>query len=151
MVSLQFPEPRFRMRTEAGVEQIFDGLRRKWLVLTPEEWVRQNMVQYLLQVARYPDALVAMEKEISVNGLRRRFDILVYDRGHRPWLMLECKAPEVPLTDAVLRQLLRYHSAVPVPYLAITNGTACFLWKKEEGRLESLPGFPALPDEPVND
>lgn len=144
MVIVNYPEPAFRMKKEEGREFIFDQLRKKWILLTPEEWVRQNFVQYLLQVKKIPAALIAIEKEIQLGELRKRFDILVYSKDHQPWLMVECKSMEVKLDNTVLEQLLRYNVSVPVSYLVITNGTDCFAWQRKEGtllQLEEIPGF----------
>ncbi|HNU15699.1 MAG TPA: type I restriction enzyme HsdR N-terminal domain-containing protein [Chitinophagaceae bacterium] len=144
MVIVNYPEPAFRMKKEEGREFIFDQLRKKWILLTPEEWVRQNFVQYLLQVKKIPAALIAIEKEIQLGELRKRFDILVYSKDHQPWLMVECKSMEVKLDNTVLEQLLRYNVSVRVSYLVITNGTDCFAWQRKEGtllQLEEIPGF----------
>ncbi len=146
MVPVQYPEPRFRLKREAGREILFDPLRKKWVALTPEEWVRQNFIQFLVQVKNYPSALVAVEKEMLLGELKKRFDLLVYDPGHRPWMMIECKAMEVELDETVLQQLLRYNLGVPVEYLVITNGKQCFGWHRKDGQLAELtelPGFPA--------
>ena len=87
---INYPEPAFRIKTGNGKDFIFDLLRKKWVVLTPEEWVRQNFIQYLLQVKNYSAALIAIEKEIKLGELKKRFDILVYDSKHQPWMMIEC-------------------------------------------------------------
>src|SRR5215510_4005408 len=122
MLTIKYPEPDFRIKKENDKDWLFDPIRKKWLVLTPEEWVRQNFVQYLIQVKKYPAALIAQEKLIQVGELKKRFDILVYNDHHQPLMMVECKAPSVPLTETVLHQLLRYHIAVPTGLLVITNG-----------------------------
>jgi hypothetical protein len=120
---------------------IFDELRKSWLRLTPEEWVRQNFVQFLVS-KNYPAALIAIEKKIMVGEMVKRFDILVFDRQHQPLMMVECKAMNVVLGEEVLRQVLRYHVAVPVTFLVITNGTYCMVFKKEERELVPLDEFP---------
>lgn len=142
MVAIHYPQPAFRIRQQDGKEFIFDAQRKKWLLLTPEEWVRQNFIQYLLQIKKYPAALIAIEKEISLGELKKRFDILVYDKEHRPWMMIECKGMEVQLNDEVLNQVLRYNISVPVPYLLITNGSYCFAAERKDGRLEMLEEIP---------
>ncbi|MBC6490207.1 type I restriction enzyme HsdR N-terminal domain-containing protein [Flavihumibacter stibioxidans] len=142
MLSLQYPDYAFRSREVEGKRQIFDIHRKRWIVLTPEEWVRQNFLQYLLQVKNYPSTLIAVEKEMKLGELSRRFDILVYDRNHQPWLMVECKSMEVPLNDDVLHQLLRYNISIPVTYLVITNGTGTFVFERKEGKLERMTGLP---------
>lgn len=143
MLSIQYPAPVFRVKKQDNKDFIFDPLRKRWLLLTPEEWVRQNFVQYLVQVKQYPVSLIAMEKAIRVGELTKRFDILVYDRRHRPWMMIECKAPAVALTDAVLHQLLRYHISVPAGFLLVTNGSAAYGWKKTGQGLELITELPA--------
>ena len=142
MIRIEYPSFPFRMKKEEGKEFIFDENRRQWLRLTSEEWVRQNFMQYLLQVKKYPGSLTAVEKEIRLGELRKRFDILVYDARHQPWLMVECKGMEVALNDAVLQQVLRYNIAVPVPYLVITNGSACFAYIRKNNQLQLLEALP---------
>lgn len=142
MIRIEYPATDFRMKEEDGKEFIFDEQRRQWLRLTPEEWVRQNFVQYLVQVKQYPAALTAIEKEIRLGELKKRFDILIYDRRHQPWLMVECKGMDVPLDQSVLEQILRYNIALPVPYLVITNGQYCAAFKKAGSQLEVLTALP---------
>jgi len=142
MVSISYPEPAFRIKKEAGKEFIFDALRRKWLLLTPEEWVRQNFVQYMVQVKKYPVSLIAIEKEIRLGELKKRFDILVYDQDHQPWMMVECKAAAIRLEEKVLDQVLRYSISVPVRYLVVVNGTECFAWIRQGGQLENIAAIP---------
>lgn len=144
MIKIDYPEYDFRVRRENGREMIFDEVRKIWLKLTPEEWVRQNFVRYLMTVLHYPAALVALEKKIRLGELNKRFDVLIYDRHHQPWMMVECKALSIPLSEAVLHQVLRYNIAVPVRYLVITNGTNCYAFHKRDQQLvplAELPGF----------
>ena len=114
-----------------GKQYIFDAIRKIWLLLTDEEWVRQSFVNYLTTQLKYPSAVIAIEKEILLNDLKKRFDILVYDKEHKPWMLVECKEPKVNLSDDVLQQVLRYNISVPVEYIVITNGNATVGWKKE--------------------
>jgi hypothetical protein len=141
MIAVQYPEPQFRMKKENGKQYIFDAIRKTWLLLTEEEWVRQNFVNYLVAELHYPTAVIALEKEISLNDLKKRFDILVYDKEHKPWMLIECKEPNVSLSEEVLQQVLRYNISVPVEYIVITNGSTTIGWKKETDLrlLESLP------------
>lgn len=139
---INFPEPGFRIKKEEGREYIFDALRKKWVALTPEEWVRQNFVQYLLQVKSYPSSLIALEKEIKLGELKKRFDILVYDNNHQPWMMIECKAVEVKLDEKVLEQVLRYNISVPVAFIVITNGERTYAWQRLSSGLELLQDIP---------
>lgn len=142
MIPVQFPQPEFRIKMEGGKHFIFDAIRKAWLLLTEEEWVRQNFVNYLVSQLNYPSTVIAIEKEIVLNDLRKRFDILVYDRQHQPWMMIECKAPEVALSEAVLQQVLRYTISVPVEFVVITNGTVTVGWRKVGGALELLKELP---------
>ena len=140
---VQFPEPDFNIKKEGEKRYVFDRIRKTWLLLTDEEWVRQNFVAYMIKVLHYPSALMALEKELLLNGLKKRFDILVYDRGHQPWMMIECKAPEIKLSEDVLQQVLRYNITLPVSYLIITNGEATVGWKKEGSGLTMLEQMPS--------
>ncbi len=142
MLTINYPEQRFQIKQETGKDMIFDLLRKKWLLLTPEEWVRQNFVQYLIQVKKYPATLIALEKMIILGELKKRFDILVYDKEHRPWMMIECKAPAIKLDEAVLQQLLRYHISIPTGFLVITNGGYSYGWQKKDQRLQLLQELP---------
>lgn len=144
MISVNYPHQEFRIRQQGGMEMIFDEYRKRWVKLTPEEWVRQNFLQYLTQVKNYPRSLVAVERELQLGELKKRFDILVYNEEHRPWMMVECKAMEVTLSEEVLNQVLRYSISVPATYLIITNGAYTTGWKKEGGVLSvitELPGW----------
>ncbi len=142
MLMITYPEPDFRIKKEAGKEFIFDALRKKWLMLTPEEWVRQNFIQYLIKTKSYPSSLIAIEKEIQLGELKKRFDILVYDNNHQPWMMIECKAAEIKLNDEVLQQVLRYNISVPVKYIIITNGGFTYAWERGEKGLSILEDLP---------
>jgi hypothetical protein len=144
MIKIMYPPYSYKIKEEQGKELIFDPSRKIWLRLTPEEWVRQNFIQYLLQTMLYPRSLIAIEKEIQLGDLKKRFDILVYDNNHLPWMMIECKSMDVPLDENVLAQILRYHIAIPVPYLVITNGSFCVAFEKLNGtlsQLNALPGY----------
>lgn len=142
MIKIDYPENAFRIKNGNGRELIFDEIRKTWLALTPEEWVRQNFVNYLQKSRQCPAALIALEKQILVGEMVKRFDILIYDIHHQPWMMVECKSMDVPLNDAVLHQLLMYHLKVPVTYLVITNGTSCMCFKKENLQLVALEAIP---------
>lgn len=130
MITVEFPKPVFKLKKENEVEFIFDTIRKQWLVLNDEEWVRQNFIQYMVQTLQYPHSFIAVEKEIMLGEMKKRFDILVYDKNHRPWMMIECKATAVPLSDAALQQVLRYNISVPVSFLIITNGHFTYGWQK---------------------
>lgn len=150
MIYIEYPAYQPKIKGEAGPqgsakkEFIFDEIRKKWMVLTPEEWVRQHFLQYLIQVKKYPASLIAVEKEIKLGDLKKRFDIVVYDNNTRPWMIVECKEMNVPLDKKVLDQVLRYNISMQVPYLVITNGNYCMamsLKDKTMTSLESLPDY----------
>jgi hypothetical protein len=142
MITVNYPEPAFRIKEENGKSFIFDLIRRQWIFLTEEEWVRQNFINYLVQVLKYPAAMIAVEKEIYLGELKKRFDILVYDRNHEPWLLTECKAPGVKLDNPVLEQVLRYGISIPAKFLLITNGNTTFGWNKAGNNLEMIARMP---------
>jgi hypothetical protein len=142
MIPVAYPPSNFKIERRNSQRFIFDGIRKKWLLLTEEEWVRQNFVAYLTQHMQYPQAMIALEKSLVLNELKKRFDVLVYDGAHQPWMLVECKAPQVLLDDAVLQQVLRYNITIPVPYILITNGNSTFGWAKEHGGLKKLATLP---------
>ncbi len=126
MQKLNLPEYAFRTKTEEGKSFIFDDIRKKFVVLTPEEWVRQNFIQYLKKEKKYPDSLMAVEKQIMVNGKQRRFDLLVYLRNGQPHLMVEFKAPNVKIAQEAFDQVVRYNMALRVERVVVSNGLQHF-------------------------
>ncbi len=142
MIVLEYPDYVHSIRGSAEAAVILDPVRKKWVRLTPEEWVRQNFLQYFLKVLLYPAALISVEKEIRVGELRKRYDIVVYDQDTKPWLLMECKQPSEEMGQAVLDQALRYHIAVPVRYLVISNGNDTYAWEKQGGSLTELSTLP---------
>ena len=119
---LCFPQYDFRMKSDAGKTLIFDEIRRRWIVCTPEEWVRQNLVRFLVQDCAYPQAFVALEKQVKVADRSLRFDALIYDREINPLMLIECKAPSVKLTQKVFDQIWHYNYEVRAPFFIVTNG-----------------------------
>ncbi len=141
MIRIDYPAHDFRIREEDDKEIIFDEYRKQWVRLTPEEWVRQNMLQYLVQIKQYPASLIAIEKEISLGDLKKRFDIVVY-RSSKPWMVIECKEMNVPLTESVLRQALNYNINLQTEFLVITNGTEVYGFSLKEGKAEMIDALP---------
>jgi hypothetical protein len=141
MISINYPEYPFKIQKEAGKDQIFDPLRKSWVVLTPEEWVRQNFIQYLIQVKNYPSTLIAIEKTIQLGELKKRFDIIVY-KNDSPWLLIECKEANIPITEKTLEQILQYQQVVEADYLVMTNGHTTYGAKIETGKLHYLQSLP---------
>ena len=119
---LNFPEMDFQIKEENGKLSIFDTLRKKFLVLTPEEWVRQHMVQFLIKHRDYPKSLFAMEKGVQYNSLQKRYDILVHNRMGNPFLLIECKAPHVPLSQKTVEQICVYNKVLQSTYIGVSNG-----------------------------
>lgn len=141
MISINYPEYPFKIQKEAGKDCIFDPLRKTWVVLTPEEWVRQNFIQYLIQVKQYPASLIAIEKTIQLGELKKRFDIVVY-KNDAPWILIECKEANVSLTEKTLEQILQYQQVVEANYLVMTNGHTTYGAKIETGKLHYLQSLP---------
>ena len=121
MIQIDYPEPSFKIKKENNTEFIFDTIRKKWLVLTPEEWVRQNFLQYIIQVKKYPASLIAVEKEIKLGDLKKRCDIIIY-KNEKPWMIVECKEMKVPINAKTLDQILNYNQTLAVQFLVTTNG-----------------------------
>lgn len=142
MIKIEYPAYEPKIKEAAGKELIFDETRKKWVSLTPEEWVRQNFLQYLIQVKKYPASLIAVEKEIAVTDTKKRFDIVVYDKNHQPFMIIECKEMNVALDEKTLEQALRYNINLQVKYIIITNGSYCFGFSTEGGRITELEKIP---------
>lgn len=141
MIRIQYPHFDYRIKKEGEKEWIFDEFRKQWVRLTPEEWVRQNILQYLVQVKKYPASLIAIEKEISLGELRKRFDILVY-REARPWMMIECKEMNVAMDEPALKQALNYNITLQTPFLVITNGSHVYGFALKDGVMEEIFELP---------
>jgi hypothetical protein len=144
MIKIAYPLYQPKIKKASGKELIFDEVRRQWVVLTPEEWVRQNFLQYLIRVKKYPATLIALEKEIFLSDVKKRFDIVVYDRNTKPWMLVECKEMRVALDVDVLDQALRYNINLQVPYLVITNGTYCYAFNNTNKLFEEINILPEL-------
>ena len=142
MITIEYPPFQPKIKEEQGKEYIFDEVRKKWVVLTPEEWVRQNFLQYLIQVKNYPASLIAVEKEIAVADTKKRFDIVLYDKNHQPFMIIECKEMGVDLDNKTLDQVLRYNIALQVPFLVITNGSYCFAFSTAGGVMSAIAEIP---------
>lgn len=148
MIQIQFPPADFSITGPSGQEMIFDPFRKKYVALTPEEWVRQNFINYLVKQLEYPGALMSIEKEIKLGELRKRCDVVIYSREAEPWMIVECKEMGLPLGTSVLEQIVRYHMALPVPYLVITNGTNtwCCRLNPMDGNWTFENEIPAYPE-----
>ena len=124
MHRLNLPSFDYKLKKAEGKVWIFDIIRKKYIVLTPEEWVRQHFLHYLFNDLHYPKALTKVEGGLTYNTLSKRSDIVVFDRDAKPWILIECKAPEVKLSENMLHQASTYNATLKARYLTITNGLA---------------------------
>ena len=141
MIIISYPIHNFRLKKEKDKEFIFDEIRKQWLRLTPEEWVRQNFLQYLSITKKYPSSLIAIEKEIKLCELKKRCDIVVY-KNDKPWMIIECKEMNVVLNESTIEQILRYNMVMKVDYLIITNGTNIHAWNVADGKANEIDAIP---------
>ncbi|MBO9728024.1 MAG: type I restriction enzyme HsdR N-terminal domain-containing protein [Chitinophaga sp.] len=146
MIAISFPPPDFKIVREGNKEMIFDRHRKKYVVLTPEEWVRQNFLNYLVQVLQYPASLIGIEREIFLGEMKKRYDIVIYNRAMQPWMLVECKEMNVPLTEQTMQQVIRYNMVIPATFLVITNGTHTFCgnYIATKGKWRFLHALPAF-------
>ncbi|MEY4049602.1 MAG: hypothetical protein RL262_436 [Bacteroidota bacterium] len=141
MIVLPYPSYPFKIKAINGKDQIFDPFRKIWVLLTPEEWVRQNLLQYLVQTLQYPSSLIAVEKEIKLGELSKRFDIVVY-KNELPWMIIECKEAKVSLNEKTMGQILQYQQVLTAQYLFMSNGHETMGAKIESGKLQAMQNFP---------
>lgn len=141
MIRIDYPVYKPLIKKEKEKEMIFDPVRRKWVLLTPEEWVRQNFLQFLIQVLHYPPSLIAVEKKLVVADMVKRFDIIVYQNS-LPYIIIECKEMNVQLTEPVLHQVLRYNTHIQAPYIVITNGSYCHAFEKVNDAFREIDKIP---------
>ena len=149
MFSLNLPDFQVKIAVTDGKKMIFDPLRRKYVALTPEEWVRQHFVHFLIQHKGYPSGLLANEVQLTLNGTRKRCDTVLYDRTRTPRMIIEYKAPTVPITRQVFDQITRYNIALKVDYLIVSNGLEHYCCKVDYERfccnfLKEIPDYTML-------
>ena len=135
MQVLNFPTYKFRIKSNENKYSIFDIIRKKYVVLTPEEWVRQHFVHYLINEKGYPISLIAVEKKLLVNNLLKRTDILVFDANGNHNIIIECKAPAIKINQQTFDQIARYNLTLNANYLIVSNGLEhfyCTIDKKNE-------------------
>lgn len=127
---------------------ILDPVRKKYVKLTPEEWVRQNFIQYLVNEGKYPVGLMRVEVMFSLNKLKRRTDILIHNRRGEPVMIVECKKPDVEIDDDVFDQIVVYNMGLRVPYIVVTNGIDHYACKidHEQNKWEFLLALPLYED-----
>lgn len=122
MQELNFPKFVFRFKNNENKVSIFDVIRKRFMVLQPEEWVRQHCVHYLIEVKKYPISLINVEKELKVNDLKKRYDIVIFNTDGSIHLIVECKAPKIEIKQNTFDQIARYNLALNATYLMVTNG-----------------------------
>ena len=122
MQKLNLPTYQFKLKSNEKHTLIFDNLRKKYFVLTPEEWVRQHFVQFLTEEKKYPVSLIALEKQLVVNNLKKRTDIVIYNKLGVPDIIVECKAPHIKISQDTFDQIARYNLKLKANYLIVTNG-----------------------------
>jgi len=142
MQALIYPSYPFKIEQQSGKDHIFDPFRKIWVLLTPEEWVRQNILQYLVQACQYPSTLIAVEKTIQLGELKKRFDVVVY-KNEKPWMIIECKEAKVEIGEKTLLQILQYQQVLEANYLIITNGHQTHGAEIISGQLHPLQDFPS--------
>ena len=146
MHQLNLPSYHFKLKEINGKKYIFDQNRKKFVALTPEEWVRQHFIKYLVQEKKYPRSLIGVEFSLKVNKMDRRGDIVVFNKKGQPYLIVECKAPHVEITQSVFDQIARYNIPLKVDYLVVTNGLkhyCCYIDHKigKYSFLEDIPDY----------
>ena len=143
---MNFPNYKFRVKGNENKRFIFDIVRKKYVRLTPEEWVRQNCIAFLIQEKKYPLALMGVEKEFYINNLKKRMDIVVFHRNQKPFLLVECKAPQIKINQKIFDQIAIYNLKFNAPLLYVTNGLQHFYAKIDSENqkyifLKELPFF----------
>ncbi len=142
---LNFPEYNFKFKQDKKQLYIFDKFRKKWLQLSPEEWVRQNLLMYLTEKLNYPHNLIAIEKKLEIAKRKLRFDALVHNKNFEPLVIIECKAPEIKITQESFDQILTYNYIINAPYLLVTNGLFHVFCKIDDAGsfefMEKIPSF----------
>ncbi len=146
---LNFPEYNLSLKQNGVEQEVFDIVRHKWILNTPEEWVRQNAIHYLINEKQIPASLIAVEMPIKINSMDRRCDIVIYSNKGKPKLIVECKAPAVKISQAVVNQAGEYNSTLKAPFLMVTNGLKHFVFqinfeKQSTNALNQIPDYDYL-------
>lgn len=149
MVALNLPPYPGKLRRNEEHIEVFDPIRKKWIILTPEEWVRQHFINYLLEEKKVPKSLIKVEGGLKFNQLQKRSDILVYDRHGKPVLLIECKSPNVVLSSKTFEQAAVYNTSYRVLYMGISNGIDHYYCRMDYENnsfsyLKDLPEFDAM-------
>lgn len=146
MKDLNLPKYPFKISKEDNKLLIYDEYRKKKIVLTPEEWVRQHFLKFIELEKGYPKSIIAVEKEVKVNNLKKRFDILIFDSNGKPNLIVECKSPKTKIDQSTFDQIARYNLTLKANFLVLTNGInhycCCLDHKNEQYHfLDEIPKY----------
>ena len=149
MEELKFPKYNLQIRNIENKKYIFEPIRKKWLLCTPEEWVRVNCINYIIHTKGYPPSLISVEHQIEVYGLKKRFDLLVYNIDLSPFILIECKSPVVKINQKVFDQIIQYNLKLKCPYLMITNGLNHYFCNviQNEKKIEFVDSVPSYSKE----
>lgn len=147
MIDLRLPPFEYRVKKDEGKLWIFDVIRKKYVALIPEEWVRQHYIHYMINQLSYPKSLIRVEGGLEFNKLQKRSDIVVYDREGKPWLIVECKSPDVAVSSETVFQAATYNATLRAKFIAVTNGLVHLQaetdWLRNETRwLDEMPSYP---------
>ena len=146
MQELNLPKYDFKIIKKNNKNFIFDEIRKKYISLTPEEWVRQNFIKYLVKDKKYPQGLISVEMSFQLNRLAKRSDIVIFNRKAVPKMIVECKAPSVNINQKVIEQIIRYNITLKVDYLTITNGLKHYCYKIDYKKPDKSLFIPDLPN-----
>ena len=138
---LIFPAISARIEEREGEKYIWDSLRRKWLLLTPEEWVRQHTIAWLVSYKGIPELRISQEYPVNINGQHQRADIVVIDESAKPYILVECKAPEIEIDNEVVMQAVRYNRVVKARYILLTNGLKLYCYEYADGKYQAVKDF----------
>ena len=140
--TLSFPPIRLRARrTTEGRTEVFDRGRGRWLVLTPEEWVRQHTIAWLVSAKGVPSLRISQEYPVNINGQHQRADIVVVDNFAKPYILVECKAPNIDIDNEVVIQAIRYNAVVQAQYVLLTNGKELYCFEYADGKYRAVKKF----------
>lgn len=141
---LNFPQFQFRFKNSENNVAVFDVIRRKFVILQPEEWVRQNCVHYLIEYKKFPKSLINVEKKLTINGLTKRYDVVIFNPDGTIYLIVECKAPKININQSTFDQIARYNLQLKADFLMVTNGINHYYCKMdyENERYVFLKDFP---------
>lgn len=142
MQQLNFPAYNFRFKNSKNKVSIFDEIRKKFILLTPEEWVRQHVVRYLLEDKKYPLSLINVEKELKINDLKKRYDVVVFKNDGTINVLVECKAPAVQITQITFDQIARYNLQLKADFLMVTNGFSHYYCSTDDNSYQFLEEIP---------